>query len=58
MTYGRGDFSAARGERVPVPIELTEEGRAAIAAGEPVAVQLRGSAAEPFEFGWQQVLPR
>ena len=58
VAYGRGDYSAPAGETARVPIALTEEGRAAIAAGRPVAVHVTGVSQGELDFGWQQILPR
>jgi Ca2+-binding RTX toxin-like protein len=57
-SYGQGGFSVAGGTRTRVPVPLNEGGRAAVAAGQPLAVHLIGSQQGDFDVGWQQVLPR
>ncbi|MGI8593806.1 MAG: hypothetical protein ACR2ML_05475 [Solirubrobacteraceae bacterium] len=58
---GTGSLSLSGGQRANVAVALTPAGRAAIAAGDPIAVRMAGKLIEAgraetrsFEFGWQQ----
>ena len=60
--YGSTDFDLEPGERAPVRVELSPEGRQAV-VHDPVDVEIdaalsqgAGAPAEPARFGWEQVL--
>jgi Ca2+-binding RTX toxin-like protein len=63
--YGSAPYNLAPGATGNVPVELNAAGRAAVAAGEPVAVHISGELAPPpnanvpplaYSFGWQHVI--
>jgi Ca2+-binding RTX toxin-like protein len=64
--YGEGTFDLARGAEGEVPATLTDAGRAAIDAGQPVSVRVTSELYKsgpkpppyPVDFGWQAVLVR
>lgn len=60
VSYGSGSFDIPPGERAEVPVTLTDAGRGAIAAGEPVAVHVTADIGSDrsADFGWQLVIPR
>ena len=56
--YGSGSFDIEAKHRSDVTVALTPEGRAAVAASEPVGVHVTGDLGdEKIDFGWQLVLP-